>query len=177
MIVAFEGPDRSGKTTLRDDVLRLIKEMNPGLQVLTYKLEEKPVDDTNVAFYQYKGVFDLAKQNPKALIIMDRSYLSELVYSGVKRDYDSLNSAKYVEFRIRKDLLVVYVKTDPSVIKQRIKTVGDDYITTDDVDPIVERYDDAIAMTAHSYLNIDGAGDRGLNAEEVVGTIIELMNK
>lgn len=178
MIVIFEGVDKSGKTTLFDDVVNYV--MTTGhfqdYQVLTFKAGIKPkgIDDAEKVFGQYKGVFDLHDQNEDTLLLMDRSYISELVYSGVKRDYDAMDNDEYDDLLSRQDILLVYVSTDEASYADRFASEGEDYVVTDDIPDLMSRYDEVINDTLHRLVRIITPSPRDENLKTVISEMRKL---
>ena len=175
MIVFFEGIDKAGKTTLLKDVVDKIS-IALGRKLIQYKIKTKPKDSSerDMPLHQYKAIMDLADQNPGHVLVVDRSYVSELVYSGVKRDYDACDDKRYDEL-LSRDALFVHVTAKPEVIKERFKSDFEEYLTEDDIDAIIQRYDDVLGAPGLNVIRVETPGDRETNAKLVADKIIELL--
>ncbi len=173
MIIATEGCDKSGKTTIHDQLANTFKKSK--IPFVRFKAQLKPTckEDSFVAYLQYRTIFDLAEQNPKMLILMDRSYISEMVYSGVKRDYDAIDDISYGDFMRRKDVLLVYVSADDDVLAERFKTEKEEYIKPEEIDKILTRYETVLREVDHKILRIKTPSDRTKNINEIIKTLHE----
>lgn len=170
MIVIIEGIDKVGKSTLIQKVQEAITQQHPHRVVLSYKTTIKPRDksDRDIPFLQYKAIFDLAKQNHDAIIIHDRSYITELVYSAVKRDYDAIDDKRYQEFLDCEDVLVIYLHTSRDVLVRRFKKENEEYVIGQEIDALAERYDAVLNMTKHKIVRIETTVD---NRDEIIGIL------
>lgn len=176
MIVLVEGIDKSGKTTLITDLLDALDARGENFySYQVFKNSFKPADssDADEVFYRYKGAFDLMKQNSDSLYIVDRSYLSEMVYSGVKRDYDAIDDERYDELISDPSILCIYVHTDHETLKSRFKEEKEEYLVQTDVDEIVLRYESVLERTAHKLIKIETPSSRFKNVEIVTNAIYE----
>lgn len=83
-IVILEGPDGCGKTTLAE---HLVKKFNAEYIHLTWSEDlEKVMDE-----YQLEAIYAAKEISKEKLVIIDRHWLSEIVYSDVFRDGSSWN--------------------------------------------------------------------------------------
>ena len=93
MLIQLEGTDLTGKTTLIDKISKLFKD------VIIFKTPKEmlPREDSKQArekiwnFYikRAEEAYETLKKNPNQIILLDRFFLSELVYGQVVRKYDS----------------------------------------------------------------------------------------
>lgn len=89
MIIIFEGPDNCGKGTQ----MRLIQPLltDRPLHTMHY-MALKGIDKKNIIEYSsnmYRQMFDILLHNyDKSNFILDRSHISEVVYSPIYRKYD-----------------------------------------------------------------------------------------
>ncbi|MFX0132536.1 MAG: hypothetical protein ACFFDN_02700 [Candidatus Hodarchaeota archaeon] len=88
MIIIFEGVDKSGKSTLINHFNGLI-----------IKNRIIPTNKTYIPIYQksQSALLNFLKNHDKEKynILLDRSYISEIVYSKVKRNYDAFDDIFY----------------------------------------------------------------------------------
>lgn len=177
MILIFEGVDKSGKTTLRNDVARELRKSYGGDRIVEYKATIKPTSaaDAHVAYLQYKAIFDLANQNPDKLFILDRSYISEMVYSQVMRCYEGMLDERYAEFLDRKDVLIVHVDAEDDVLKERFIAQGETYVGPEHISSLKSRYDDLFTGRKLHLLKIQTPSDHQLNTEIVVSEVAKMF--
>jgi hypothetical protein len=77
MIIIIEGPEKAGKSTF---IARLKEHLeSAGLTVMIRKWGKPEIDDRE---YVEPLAEDVANQNPKEIIIWDRGWVSEYVYSS-----------------------------------------------------------------------------------------------
>lgn len=175
MIIAFEGIDKSGKTTLLED-MKYMFDVSGGKYV-TYKATIKPTRevDKDSSYYQYKAINDFADQNPKLMILLDRSAMSEMVYSGVKRDYDVIHETRYRDLLKRPDTLWVYVETDDETLKQRFEANKEEYAKTEDIASLRQRYEDCLTKLVGPLVRIKTPGDRLVNSQDVGAALAKIL--
>ncbi len=123
MILVFEGVDKSGKTTLA--------ELFPGLHIKNCYIPKAGVERTRSTFKQlHIDLLDFLKDNDNKDydIILDRSFISELVYSKVMRDYDAFDDPFYLWLSQQYKnlhLFVIFCKTNKAKIWGRILDKND----------------------------------------------------
>lgn len=147
MAIILEGVDCSGKTTFAEKLAEKTGfEIVKGSSFETSKLG---------AAGMYKFMSDLLKRKD---IIIDRLYLSNLIY-GAKYNYPMMTRRQYA---ILSDMtnsfsLVVYLHAPVSVIQYRMLKRGDDMIEIDDIEDILNRYNEALygEFRPRTVLSID----------------------
>jgi len=145
--IILEGVDCSGKTTFAEKLAEKTGfEIVKGSSFKTSKLG---------AVRMYKFMSDLLKRKD---IIIDRLYLSNLIY-GAKYNYPMMTRWQYA---ILSDMtnsfsLVVYLHAPVSVIQYRMLKRGDDMIEIDDIEDILNRYNEALygEFRPRTVLSID----------------------
>lgn len=135
MIIMIEGCDGCYKTT----VAELLKE----------KLGFPIVKGSSFELAQCSNaeLFDHFKQLSKSEnIIMDRSMYSNLVYASLYKDYAIITPKQQEELEelYKPKSLLLYLHADKEVIKKRLNSRGDDYVSNDMVDKIVDRYNEVL---------------------------------
>ena len=147
MAIILEGVDCSGKTTFAEKLAEKTGfEIAKGSSFETSKLG---------AAGMYKFMSDLLKRKD---VIIDRLYLSNLIY-GAKYNYPMMTRGQYA---ILSDMtnsfsLVVYLHAPVSVIQYRMLKRGDDMIEIDDIEDILNRYNEALygEFRPRTVLSID----------------------
>jgi thymidylate kinase len=151
--------DKAGKTT----VVELLKRKYPSS--LVWKIKDKPKNGSKEERQKIKNHYSLLLdflelQSFKDKInILDRFFLSELVYSKVKRGYEGFNDKYFfdvIEKRIKqKEHLLIYCYASPETLKKRFKTDKEDFIDEKEINQLSKRYDKAISMTKLKKILVD----------------------
>lgn len=129
MIYIIEGPDLSGKSTM-------VKKLNKD-----NKYEVIHFDKPNNSFdFQNHYLEVLNKEN----VILDRYFFSEIVYSKVFNRKCRVSKQTILE--IRKKLkntphCLIYLNPGVNELKKRYKLRGDELISENQIEKIVEEYD------------------------------------
>lgn len=129
-IILLEGCDGAGKSTMA----KLLQKLT-GYEIVSgsnFELAEKGAD------YMFEFLRELSnRQN----IIVDRSWLSNYIYARLY-DKNSMTDAQFEEltrlFDEKSIMIVLTASLD--VLVDRINKRGDDYIKTDEIQPILENY-------------------------------------
>ena len=145
MLIIIEGVDKSGKSSLIEFLSK-----NLG-NAYTLKIGYRPKDNSIVERQKivdsYFKVLKTYKQNFKdSILILDRFYLSELVYS-IKRGYDALDESLLGDdMRIIKeelenlDTLLIICRPDDATIAENFKKDKEDYAKIEEIKLLVDRY-------------------------------------
>lgn len=149
-LIIFEGPDGAGKSTLA--------------KFLSYVTNKKLVSNTHSDPCDLKWFLN---QLDKESCIIDRTFISEIVYSEAKnrerritnRDIDIL-----VDKLLEKRALIVYCTNRYELLVDRAFSRGEDYVNKEELRRVIELYDyvfDDIIMSRgisvlkiNSFLNI-----------------------
>lgn len=172
MNIIIEGIDKAGKSTIAADIREALYPVNP----ITFKLTQKPQQDN---FFSQEAVITLYKemfgqtrhpQNAEHLFIFDRSYPSEMVYS-IKRGYDALSNKDLLELDAKlgeeHNTLLIYCEADAKTISKRFKSEKEEYLTDEDIEQILERYNIFLMKTKLPFIKINSLTDRGANLAAV----------
>lgn len=141
MILLVEGVDKSGKTSLIQELLKKF----PGAIVI--KNEHKPTDYSpefiaGVYAGLYSGLRRLHKtQDP--FIILDRSHITEIVYGHVLRNYNAYEvyDWKKVEEKIKKYTLLVYMYAPQEVLERRYVEEKEEFILEKHIPELLANYE------------------------------------
>lgn len=131
MIIIISGCDRTGKTTLSNNI-------RSHFSSSIYKHFQVPAS-AQAAKDEYFSFLD--NIDPNQLYILDRFYECEAVYAPIYRNY-TLSYQQEIEQLLREkfNVLFVYVQSDLDVIKQRIINCGEDYVHDDDITKVINNY-------------------------------------
>lgn len=147
MAIILEGVDCSGKTTFAQSLSE-----KTGFEIVkgsSFEISKLGAD----GMYQFMS--DLLKRKD---IIIDRLYLSNIIY-GEKYGYPMMTEEQYASLSNMVDLfsLVVYLHAPVGVIQYRMLKRGDDMIEIDDIEDILNRYNEALygEFRPRTVLSID----------------------
>lgn len=134
MAIILEGCDCTGKTTFAKKLAE-----KTGFEIVkgsSFKISKLGADE------MYQFMFDLLKRKD---VIIDRLYLSNLVY-GAKYNYPMMTEEQYANLSDMTNLfsLVVYLYAPVGVIQHRMLKRGDDMIGIEDIEDILNRYNEAL---------------------------------
>lgn len=174
MIVIIDGCDKAGKSTV---IEKLKNKVDHGLML---KNLDKPKDGTNSSQLTIKDHYEemavLMKSNPYFIYVLDRWYPTELVYSSIKRGYDSFGDKFYKQFdrkMAKEPNLYVWIDADPNLIKKRFISDGEDFAKAEEVDKIRERYQFFFDKTSLNKTRVDTTND----LEGAINFIVSCINR
>lgn len=138
MIIIIDGIDKTGKTTFINTLMK----KTPCIML---KNQHKPNTEDDAKLKQsYYAIYKFLKKNHKKYtIILDRYYMSQLVYS-VLRGKDSFNDDWYTKLEnklCKLDHLYVQCVINPELLLKRHITEPDDYLKIEKLNTIYNRYD------------------------------------
>lgn len=159
MLIIVEGIDKSGKSTLID---YLSKNLN---NAFVLKIGSRPKDSSEEErkkivdmYFKALDFYRLILQNDmsRPILIMDRFYVSELVYAA-KRGYDALDDTSMGEdMKLLKEviegldsIILIYCRIDQESLIENFTKDKEDYAKVEDIKMLIERYDKYIV-----YLNV-----------------------
>jgi thymidylate kinase len=140
--VIIEGLDKTGKSTL-------------GLE-LAKRLYMPVINRLKVRNNIFTEIMDFL-DNTKQDYIIDRLHLSELAYGPVKRGKVRLSEEQLEEIESRlldMGTYNIYCYGDTKDIEARFDSLKEDYLTKDDIAPVLHEFEkaiDASALTWHPY--------------------------
>ena len=144
-VIIIEGPDLSGKTFA---IEKIAKKLNSGF-VLKNSFKPKTVEDSCSLYAHYLDILTLVT-NRKDIVILDRFYPSQAVYS-YKRGKDEMHSSEIKAIDIvckREGVLYIYLDTTLDILEHRYRERGDEHITIEELKKIKERYDEFYLQTS-----------------------------
>ena len=153
-MILLEGIDRSGKSTVINNLIRS--------QVSTlFKLYNKPA---NNSYYErervriaYNELFHQAElNNASSTVIFDRSYPSEIVYS-IRRDYDAFWDSFWWELEdtLKGRAVIVYCFVDPDELVKRFTTTRESHLRLEEIPQILDRYNLFLDRTRLPVLRLE----------------------
>ena len=140
-IVIVEGTDCSGKTYA---IEKIGKHFNSGF-TLKNNYKPKNKQSSHEIYMQYHKIFSMLNSRycPEGLIILDRSFPSQAVYSYL-RGIDEMNSQSILDLekKVKKlDIKIIYINTPIEVIESRFAKRGDEHVNLEQIRIIKKRYD------------------------------------
>lgn len=142
-VLIFEGCDASGKTTIQDILKEIIRH--------AFVVHTSAPTKGNSKEYFYNLLNKLVEFSDilNQPLFFDRFHIGELVYGSIFRPetIDRMVEEKMYQLEaelLKQDARIIYVTASPEVIARRIQERGDWYITTNDVQSILDRYEKAL---------------------------------
>jgi len=155
-LIIIEGVDGTGKTTLIEGLKRTIW---PDY-IFNFKYPEEKTPEENMAFTkgEYLASVKIFKEllARDKVIICDRFHLGEYAYGPVKRGYSDDSSLVWlsdIEERIKEELnlrnirLIILLVADPKNAYRRLKKQGEYLTSTEEINLVNRRYQDALDRT------------------------------
>lgn len=148
-ILIIEGSDLSGKSTAIDIIG---KHFNSGFTLKNhYKPRKK--EDSNEIYAQYERLTLMINTYhdiyPKQLIILDRFFPSQAVYSIFRKE-DEMYWTQVIKLDIRASIgnyIFILLDTPLEILAKRYREIGDEYINANQLKKIKERYDQFYKFT------------------------------
>jgi len=170
MIIIIEGVDLGGKTTVVEDLKRYY---GNGAVVFKNPIKPRSKHDRESIFIAYTVMFGMALKDEfkNKLVIFDRAYPSEMVYSKVKRNYEAMNDLRWWKFDsniANEDVLMVYCYAPLTKLTERLKVRGDDYVKKNELEKLVKRYDRFLKKTKLLHLKIRSIDTREHNLLKIL---------
>ena len=181
MIIIVEGLDKSGKSTIVNDLVESQKNFYNQTPVV-FKLSSKPIDgspeEQRKVLCRYEELFAQAVKlhDQGHVVIFDRAYPSEMVYS-IKRGYDSLNDFKWLEFDKKIGNLeevfvnLIYCEAPRELLIERFKSDKEEFTTVKEIDTLIERYESFLDCTSLKPIRISSTESRIDNLQKIYSQI------
>lgn len=153
-VLIFEGCDASGKTTIQDILKEIIRH--------AFVVHTSAPTKGNSKEYFYNLLNKLVEFSDilNQPLFFDRFHIGELVYGSIFRPetIDRMVEEKMYQLEaelLKQDARIIYVTASPEVIARRIQERGDWYITTNDVQSILDRYEKALQKSKLPIYRLD----------------------
>jgi thymidylate kinase len=167
MIIVFEGVDGVGKSSIAK---KLSEKLGfPVIKGSSFEQAKCTRDELFNKFYDM--LFDYDD------LILDRYIHSNVVYAPLYEDFAMISKGelRFLESQLELyDAIVIYLKADPEIIKQRLQKRGDEYISADKIEEISQRYDEIFGETNLKHYVIDTGK---YSVDEIVEMILELVKQ
>jgi thymidylate kinase len=165
-IILVEGCDKSGKSTIIRDLQKIFP------QHLLFKNNIKPEDNKLETIGKIAGIYLGAYQASNLLdfrSIYDRCHLTEIVYS-YRRGYESSKYFNWLEYEEQylKDACIIYMTAPKELIKFRFKTDNETYIGAEEIESILDRYEQYLKITKLPVLRLSSLYERDKNLLKTV---------
>lgn len=171
IVLIIEGMDLSGKSTLIEGLNKDMKGISMKVGYKPEKGEQHEIDK----FQEYmQSVMNYIEENQDKIIILDRYYPTELVYSKVKRGYEANDDKFYKDLEDSLSKINhLYIFCDPTkkVIIERFNKRGDEFIKEKDIVSLYDRYQDYYEKTKLKKIKIN----TNLSVSEMIIKIKELI--
>ena len=183
MIIIIEGIDKAGKSTIVQDLLT--QRMKHGEDPIVFKLSQKPKDksvkEQEKIKIIYTELFEQANRlNNTRLVIFDRAYPSEMVYSQL-RGYDAMQDEFWINFDKtlgsksvnEQNVFLIYCMAPYEKLLERFESEKEEFLKKEEIAEILTRYDIFLGKTYVPYIKVDTTKDRLIN----INTVKELIEK
>lgn len=135
-LLIIEGSDCAGKTSL--------------IKTLSLLLNFKIIKGSSFEHSQCTNLelFEKFKEMTKEkMVVFDRFIYSNEVYAQLYEDFAILTDEqrREIENEIKEKALVIYLEADIETLTSRMNNRGDDYVTTDRLQGIKDKYEDSLA--------------------------------
>jgi len=162
--VIFEGCDGSGKTTIQENMMDVIRH--------TFMIHTSaPFKGCGKDYYysllkEMTRFTDLLEQP----VFIDRFHIGELVYGSIFRPETIDEQIELKMFALEDELIkqnvkMVYVKANPKTIRTRLNNRGDWYIKESDIANILEKYETVLAKSKLPIYILNTT--RGIGQEDI----------
>lgn len=163
MLIVVEGTDASGKTTLVSEIQKQLKDLFPNRSIEFFH-KSKP-DEMSRRWVLNDYVISIENSNWLERVgIADRWHWGEITYAPIKRPESSTDGYgllgiagwRWVElFLASRGVSQIWLYQPLEVIKQRLSTRGDDYVSVNELDQILAQYRKAGSETATDFSIIE----------------------
>ena len=181
MLIIVEGTDASGKTTLVSEIQKQLQSLFPNKNIEFFH-KSKP-DEMTRRWVLNDYVMSIENANWHERIgVADRWHWGEVTYAPLKRresdkdGYGLLGIAgwRWVElFLASRGVSQTWLYQPLDVIKQRLSTRGDDYVSVDELDKILLQYRKAGSQTATEFTIVEPKPD---SLDDVPNLATEIIN-
>jgi len=156
-IAIIEGPDLAGKSY---SIECIAKFFNSGFILKNTYKPRKLIESADI-YNQYWHIIGLLSPRghyaKKKLIILDRFYPSQAVYS-ILRGNDEIQDFRLLdiqEFCRKSGILYIYLNTDLETLEKRYKERGDEHIKLEQLEMLKNRYDAFYLLCTLKKIKID----------------------
>lgn len=152
MLILFEGVDKSGKSSLLRELVK----------ILEYPMIKNTYKPTKYSKDFLAGVYAGAYQSllscyPSKNIFIDRSHITEVVYGRVIRNYDALltfNWHLFEQERLRENAIIIYMSAMEETIDGRMFSEGEAYLKPNQINRITNAYHDYLSACSLPLLEL-----------------------
>ena len=156
MLIVLEGCDGTGKSTLSNDLSRILKEYSTVTQLHRGVPIKHVLDEYELALYDYAPHNDTS-------IVCDRWHIGPDVYGPIKRNDNGLDPVirwHINSFLLGKGALLVYTEMPIKPLIERMINRGEDYLHIDEVESVITLYAKAVDKSPlHKVLSLTGIHD------------------
>ena len=141
-LIILEGVDGAGKTTVADLIAAKYSELGYSVCYLHYsQLKRDPFDEYTEPFLYFAE---------NTLVLVDRSYQSELIYAPLYRGASAINLKLLGELEtlyLGTGAVFAHVTAELDAVYDRLSDRGEDYLRTSDVEAVHSAYTDFFEET------------------------------
>lgn len=109
--------------------------------------------------------------------ILDRYIYSNLSYTQVYPEYTRINDEQktILENKIRNSSIIIYLTASVDTIVSRIEERGDEYVTTDKIEPIIKSYNKVISEAVENDMKVYTFDTSVLSSDKITQQIVDLI--
>lgn len=181
MFIIIEGPDAAGKSSLLEALERELTLRSPNSNIYLFH-KGRPLEETRrwVLNEYALSIDELATSD--AYIVADRWHWGEVTYAPLKRPhtnkdgYGLLGQAgwRWVELFLLSRGATTWVMSQPLwVLQERLQNRGDDFVSVDELEAIVERYDFGIEVAPSVVAKIAPDPERRGSLRTIAKAIVD----
>ena len=156
-IIIVEGCDLSGKSYA---IERIGKHFNSGI-TLKNNFKPKSISHSALLFAQYWKIINFITSydspDSKSIIILDRFYLSQQVYSFLRGREDMQHKEIFAieKYCKEQEFKLIYLDTPLKTLQSRYDIRGDEHVSKDLLAKLKSRYDDAFNISILDKMKLD----------------------
>lgn len=152
MLIALEGTDGVGKSTIAEKLRALLEERGYEVDLLHRGVPERPVLD------EYQHDIEDYRPGGNRAIICDRWHLGDIVYGELYRGKSYLGGVagagfRFVELFLRsRGGITILVDGEENELRRRLTERGEDYLQMEHIGHVLSHYREVFKETATGFL-------------------------
>jgi cytidylate kinase len=161
MLIILEGTDANFKSTIANKLHKLL-----GFNIVKGSSFEMAKESNEKLFQRF---VEIAEMNNA---IVDRYIYSNLTYAPLYKDFSVITTEQQYsieDYLLHKNTLLVYLFADSKVIQKRLKERGDDYVKTEEIKAINDKYEEVLKTVRLPVLRMN---TEFLNSDVIANTIV-----
>jgi thymidylate kinase len=155
-MIIIEGIDGTGKTTLADEMKKF-----------GFHVQHSGYDNGIGLFKKFRDLLDSTEIN---CIVLDRSFITEVVYGSVIRNYSRINDKQFIQllkYYSNKETILIYLFAEQNILlRRRGEKIIDKVRIYDYYDKIMKKYYEVINVVKNYFPVFEfNTGEKSINDE------------